>query len=88
VHIEVADSDSFIDALIRFIYRRRSVTKICCDRGKKFIGAEAAPTRAVKEMDDKDIKAKPLKANIDWIKNPASASNFGGKDKSGQLETS
>ena len=29
-------------------------------------------------MDDQKIKAKLLKENIDWIKNPASASNFGG----------
>jgi len=76
VHIEVADSDSFINALRRFICRRRSVKEIRCDRGTNFIGAEAEPTRAVKEIDDKDIKVKLLEAKIDWIKNPASASNF------------
>jgi len=78
VHIEVADSDSFINALRRFICRRRSVKEIRCDRGTNFIGAEAELTKAVKEIDDKDIKAKLLAAKIDWIKNPASASNFGG----------
>jgi len=29
-------------------------------------------------MDDQEIKAELLKENIDWIKNPASGSNFGG----------
>ena len=29
-------------------------------------------------MDDEKIKAELLKENIDWIRNPATASNFGG----------
>ena len=81
VHIEVADSletDSFINALRRFICRRGSVREIRCDRGTNFIGAEAELKKAIEEMDDQEIKAELLKESIDWIKNPASASNFGG----------
>ena len=81
VHIEVADSletDSFINALRRFICRRGSVREIRCDRGTNFIGAEAELKKAIEEMDDQEIKAELLKENIDWIKNPACASNFGG----------
>ena len=81
VHIEVADSletDSFINALRRFICRRGSVREIRCDRGTNFIGAEAELKKAIKEMDDQEMKAELRKENIDWIKNPASASNFGG----------
>ena len=81
VHIEVADSletDSFINALRRFICRRGSVREIRCDRGTNFIGAEAELKKAIEEMDDQEIKAELLKENIDWIKNPAGASNFGG----------
>ena len=81
VHIEVADSletDSFINALRRFISRRGSVREIRCDRGTNFIGAEAELKKAIEEMDDQEIKAELLKESIDWIKNPASASNFGG----------
>ena len=81
VHIEVADSletDSFINALRRFICRRGSVREIRCDRGTNFIGAEAEFKKAIEEMDDQEIKAELLKENIDWIKNPACASNFGG----------
>ena len=81
VHIEVEDSletDSLINALRRFICRRGSVREIRCDRGTNFIGAEAELKKAIEEMDDQEIKAELLKENIDWIKNPASASNFGG----------
>ena len=81
VHIEVADSletDSFINALRRFICRRGSVREIRCDRGTNFIGAEAELKKAIEKMDDQEIKAELLKESIDWIKNPASASNFGG----------
>ena len=50
VHIEVADSletDSFIQALRRFICRRGPVREIRCDRRKNFIGAEAELKKAV-----------------------------------------
>ena len=81
VHIEVAHSletDSFIQALRRFICRRGPFREIRCDRGKNFIGAEAELKKTNDEIDDQKVKAELLKAKIDWIKNPASASNFGG----------
>ena len=49
-----------------------------CDRGTNFIGAEVELKKAIEEMDDQKIKAELLKESIDWIKNPASASNFDG----------
>ena len=81
VHIEVADSletDSFINALRRYICRRRSVREIRCERGTNLIDAEAELKKAIEEMDDQEIKAELLKQNIDWIKNRACASSFGG----------
>ncbi|XP_031551078.1 uncharacterized protein LOC116288432 [Actinia tenebrosa] len=81
VHIEVADSletNSFIQALRRFISRRGPVREIRCDRGTNFVGAGAELKRAIDEMDDQKVKAELLKDNVDWVKNPASASNFGG----------
>jgi len=81
IHIEVAeslDTDSFLQALRRFICRRGPVREIYSDRGTNFIGAESELKKALNEMDDLKIKAVLLKDNIDWIKNPASASNFGG----------
>jgi len=68
----VADSletDSFLNALRRFLCRWGSVREIRCDRGTNFIGAEAELQKAIEEMDDQKIKAELLKENIDWIKN-------------------
>ncbi|CAB4028519.1 Nuclear factor related to kappa-B-binding, partial [Paramuricea clavata] len=81
IHIEVADTmetDSFIKALRRFICRRSPVQEIRCDRGTNFIGAENELKRTIEEIDDEKVKTELLKDNIDWIKTPASASNFGG----------
>ena len=80
VHIEIAHSmnaDSFIQALRRFISRRGTIRELRSDRGTNFIGAESELERAFDEMDDK-VKTELLKEGIDWIKNPATASNFGG----------
>ena len=80
VHLELADSleiDLFINALRYFICRWGPVRKMGCDRGMNFIGAKAELKKAIEEMDDQKIKAELLKESIDWIKNPASASNFG-----------
>ena len=48
------------------------------DQGTNFVGAENELKTALQEMDDEKIKAELLKENIDWIRNPATASNFGG----------
>ena len=81
IHIEVTHSmeaDSFIQALRRFTCRRGAIRELRSDRGTNFIGAENELNKAVEEMDDDKIKAELLKDGIDWIKNPAKASNFGG----------
>ena len=81
IHIEVAHSietDSFIQALCRFTCRRGAIRELRSDRGTNFIGAENELKKAVEEMDDDKIKAELLKDGIDWIKNPAKTSNFGG----------
>ena len=62
----------------RFICRRGPVREIGFDRGTNFVGAEAKLKKAIDEIDDQKVKAELLKAKSDWIKNPASASNFGG----------
>ena len=80
VDIELADSletDLFVSALRRFICRPGPVREMRCDRGTNFIGAETELKKAIEEMDDQKIKAELLEEIIDWIKNPASASNFG-----------
>ena len=81
IHIEVAHSmetDSFLQALRRVIARRGPIRELRSDRGTNFVGAENELKRALQEMDDEKIKAELLTHNIDWIRNPATASNFGG----------
>ena len=81
IHIEIAHSmetDSFIQALRRFICRRGTIRELRSNRGTNLVGAENELKKAVEEMDDGKIKAELLKDGIDWIKNPAKASNFGG----------
>ena len=81
IHIEVAHSmetDSFLQALRRVIARRGPIRELRSDQGTNFVGAENELKRALQEMDDEEIKAELLKHNIDWIRNPATASNFGG----------
>ena len=81
VHIEVSDSldtDSFLQALRRFIARRGPVRGIRCDQETNFIGANNELKQAYKEMDDDRIKTELLKSNIDWTLNPPAASHFGG----------
>ena len=81
IHIEVAHSmetDSFLQALRRVIARRGPIRELPSDRGTNFVGAENELKRALQEMDDEKIKAELLTHNIDSIRNPATASNFGG----------
>ena len=81
IHIEVADTmetDSFIQALRRFICRRDPVRDIRCDRGTYFVSAENKLKRAIEEIDDGRVKTELLKLITDWINNPAFASNFRG----------
>ena len=56
---------------------KRTDTRLRSDQGTNFVGAENELKRSYQEMDDERIKAELLKHNIDWIRNPAMASNFG-----------
>ena len=81
IHIEVVhtmETDSFLQALWRVIARRGPIRELRSDQETNFVGAENELKRSFQEMDDERIKAELLKHNIDWIRNPAMASNFGG----------
>lgn len=81
VHIEVADSlstDSFINALRRFIARRGQVKSVYCDRGTNFIGAERELREAIDHWDQGLINQSLLRKGIDWHFNPPYSSHFGG----------
>ncbi|XP_068704813.1 uncharacterized protein [Montipora foliosa] len=85
VHIEAADSletDSFLNALRRFIARRGPVREIRSDQGTNITGAEKELQRAISEMDNNAIQRSlctKFKADwVQWKQNPPSASHKGG----------
>ena len=81
VHIKVAHSletDSFLQALRRFISQRGPIRELRSDQGTIFVGAQNKLKKALQEMDGDRIKAELLKHGIDWVRNPATGSNFGG----------
>ena len=81
VHIETANSletDSFIQALRRFIARRGPVREIRSDNGSNFVGATNELRQAIDEMDNDLIGSKLRQEGADWIFNPPSASHMGG----------
>ena len=81
VHIETANSletDSFIQALRRFIARRGPIREIRSDNGTNFVGANTELQQAVHEMDNEQIRRRLHKEGTDWIFNPPSGSHMGG----------
>ncbi|XP_046551822.1 uncharacterized protein LOC124261551 [Haliotis rubra] len=81
VHIETANSfntDSFINALKRFIARRGAVKEISCDNGTNFTSGAKELCHALDEIDQSEVHNYLLKLNIIWKFNPPSASHMGG----------
>ena len=84
IHIETANSletDSFINALRRFLAERGPIRQIRSDRGTNFIGARRELREALDEMDQGRIYSHLLKENCEWIQfkmNVPAASHMGG----------
>jgi hypothetical protein len=81
VHIETAislETDSFINALRRFIARRGPPQLIRSDNGTNFRGAERELRETVAKMDNPMIQNYLLRHNVNWTFNPPSASHMGG----------
>ena len=81
IHIEVSytlDTDSFINALERFIARRGKPRVIRSDNGSNFVSAQAELKRAIKEWNQTKIEEFLLQKNIQWHFNPPTASHMGG----------
>ena len=84
VHVELAASlstDSFIQALRRFIARRGGVREIRSDNGTNFVGASNELKEALLELDQEKIGAFLSEQGCDWIKwewNTPTASHMGG----------
>ena len=81
IHVEVSyslDTNSFIQALQRFIARRGPIRQIRCDNGTNLIGVKSELSKAFEEMDQSVISSKMNQMDIEWIFNPPAASHMGG----------
>ena len=81
VHIELASdltTDSFINAVTRFVARRGPPRVIYSDNGSNFRGAETDVVQALKAWDQERIGRELLRRDIQWYFNPPAASHQGG----------
>lgn len=84
IHLEIAVSlttDSFINALGRFMSIRGPVRELRSDRGTNFVGAERELANAVAEMDEQRLHQFLLDQGCDNLllkMNPPHASHMGG----------
>ena len=68
IHLETSnslDTDSFINALRRFISRRGPVRQLRSGQRTNFVGARKELAQALSEMDQERIKAKLLEEQCD-----------------------
>ena len=80
VHIELASdltTDSFINAVTRFVARRGPPRVIYSDNGSNFRGAETDVVRALKTWDQERIGRELLRRDVQWYFNPPAASHQG-----------
>jgi len=81
IHLEVSHSletNSFINALQRFIARRGEPVEIRSDNGTNFTGAQLELRRALEQWNQAQIDDFLRKKEIQWIFNPPGASHMGG----------
>ena len=81
VHIEVVyslDTESFINALRRFIARRGGPKQIRSDNGSNFVKGEKELRKALQVWNQTQIHKCLIQHDIKWIFNPPAASHFGG----------
>ena len=81
VHIEsVRDlsSDSFIQAVMRFVARRGAPIEIYSDNGSNFKGASCEVIDALKKWNHADVQNRLADARIQWHFNPPASSHQGG----------
>lgn len=81
VHIEIShslDTDSFINALRRFISRRGMPEKIVSDNGTNFTGGERELRESIASLNERQVKEFLQQRGIEWQFNPPTASHMGG----------
>ena len=81
VHLEVVEyceTDSFINAIRRFVNRRGSPAHVYSDNGSNFKGASNELKEFVLGLDKKPITDFATTVNIQWSFNPPKAPHMGG----------
>ncbi|XP_030581071.1 uncharacterized protein LOC115777334 [Archocentrus centrarchus] len=81
IHLEVAhslDTDSFINALQRFMARRGTPQLMRSDNGSNFVGARSELQKALDEWNQQKIEEHLLQRETQWKFNPPAASHMGG----------
>jgi len=81
IHIELVeslDTDSFINAMQRFINRRGRPSLIVSDCGTNFKGAVNELKIEISKLDHVEIGDKTAKQKIKWMFNPPSSPHMGG----------
>ena len=76
VHIEVVhtlDTDSFINALRRFIARRGKPVKMRSDNGRNFVKGAKELREAIGKWNQEQIHDFLLQNSVDWKFNPQAA---------------
>ena len=81
VHIEVVpmlDTDSCLNAIMRFIARRGKPNTIISDNGTNFVGAEIEFAEFVAAWNKEGIEEHLIQRGIRWKFNTPAAPHFGG----------
>ena len=81
VHIEVVpklDTNSCLNAILRFIARRSKPSTIISDNGKNFVGAEREFAEYVAAWNKERIEEHLIQQGIRWMFNSPAAPHFGG----------
>lgn len=81
MYLEVASSlvtDSFVNALRRFIARHGQVVELRSDNGTNFVGAERELRVAIERWKHAQINSTLIQKGITWIFNPPSGSHHSG----------
>ena len=81
IHLEVAhslDTDSFINAMRRFIARRGQPEEVRSDNGGNFVRGERELREAIEGWNQNKIGEFMLQRNVRWTFNPPGGSHHGG----------
>ena len=81
IHIEIAyslDTESFINALRKFVSRRGTPEEIRSDNGGSFVKGEKKLGEAMEGWNQQKIQESLLQRDIKWIFNPPAGSHHGG----------